>query len=106
MWAKLTHEARDEVERVVNAANLCCPGRGHVIDRNKIRLVERENAGGLIRRRLDVCRAVVAEDGRVNPAVEGGSTETRERTDPIVVDRLVGVELVWIYQRRVPFTSL
>ena len=84
-----TYEARDKVQRVVDAANLSRAGRGHVIDRDKIRLVEREHTGGLVRRGLNRRSTFVAEDGRVDAAVEAGRALVRDSTEPVVVDSLV-----------------
>ena len=70
---------------IADTADLSRAGRGHVIDRDKIRLVEREHTGGLVRRGLNRRSTFVAQDGRVDAAVEAGRALVGDSTEPVVV---------------------
>ncbi len=82
-------EREGEVERVVDAAGHSGAGRSEVRERDEARLRERVAAASLRRRRLDIVRAGIAEDGRVHTAGERSRTDVRERANPVVVHGLV-----------------
>ena len=58
-----THERHRNVDRKVDAANFGRAGRGEVVEGYKVRLVQRQHTRALVRGRLDLRRAVVAQDG-------------------------------------------
>ena len=91
--AATTHEGHVEVDREVDAANLGLARSGEVLERDEIGLSEGRGAVRLVGRGLDLGRAGVAEDSRVDAAVEASRADAGVRADPVVVDRLVSGEL-------------
>lgn len=65
-----------------------------VSERVEVRLVQEVDDAGLVRRGLLDRRAFVAQNGRVDAISKaGGVSAVGVGTDPVVVDRLVSVEL-------------
>lgn len=65
-----------------------------VSERVEVRLVQEVNDAGLVCRGLLNRRAFVAQDGRVDAVSEaGGVGAVGVGADPVVVDRLISVEL-------------
>ena len=93
-------EAEVEVERVVDAADIGRAGRCEILERDEVGLVQRQHTRALVRGRLNLRRAVVPQNSRVNAAVEAGRALIGNRANPVVVDVLVGRK-----DERVPLTS-
>ena len=78
-----------QVQRVVHPAHVRLPGGGRAVERDQVRLDEGGGAGRLVRAGLDGRGTCVAQDCRVDPAVESRSALVGERTDPVVACSLV-----------------
>ena len=85
-------EVEVEVDRDVDTAGNSLTGRGEVLEGDEVGLGEDSRAGALGGRGLNLGGAVVAEDGRVDAAIEGERADVGEGADPVVVDGLVGGE--------------
>ena len=85
-------EAEVHVDRDVHATLGRLSGRGKVRERDQVRLVELERACRLVRRGVDVGGATVAEDSRVDSAVEASGTDVGVGADPVVVNVLIRSE--------------
>ena len=91
--AQPTHEGHVHVDREVDAADFRLTRRSHICERNEIRLCEWRDTRRLVGDRLYIRRTVVTEDGGVNAAVEAGGADIGICANPVIVNRLGGVQL-------------
>ena len=88
-----THEGHVHVDREIDTADFGLTRRSHVREWDEFRLYEWDDTRRLVGDRFYIRRTVVTEDGGVNAAVEAGGADIRVCANPVVVDRLGGVQL-------------
>ena len=84
-----THEIKVQVQGIIDTANGGITWRSKVLQRNKVRLIERKGTGQSCSVRFNIVGSTVAKDGGVGASIGGDRAGVRDGLDPVVIDCLI-----------------